>query len=178
MKEGEMKKIVVLVAMIVLIVAGVGYAESQKKAAPQQAKAAEVSADQMAEMLAKKKAELNGTEWNIKLTPMGGGHGKAENDVLSFVNDKVTSKNLEQSGYVSTNFSVRLLEDGTFTWETMQTSEKEGVAFWRGDISPDGVMRGVISKRDKKDNASDFNFVSVSTHKVAPVEPQPVPVKK
>ena len=168
-----MKKIVVLVVMAVFIAVGVGYAESQKKAAP---KAAEISADQMAEMLAKKKAELNGTEWNIKLTPMGGGHGKAENDALSFANDKIASKNLEQRGYGPTNFTVRLQDDGTFTWETMQTSEKEGVAFWRGDIK-DGVMRGVLSKRDKKNNTSDFNLVSTGSQAAAKPAPEVSPAK-
>ena len=53
----------------------------------------------------------------------------------------------------------------------MQTSEKDGVAFWRGDIGPDGIMRGVLSKRDLKNNTKDFNFVSTGSKKVAPPAP-------
>lgn len=112
---------------------------------------------------AKKKAELNGKEWNVELRAAGAaGKSKAEADVISFAEDKVISKNLSTQGFAASGFTVRLEEDGTVIWETMQTSEKSGTAFWRGDIGPDGIMRGVLSKRDAKGNVKDFNFVSVA----------------
>ena len=162
-----MDKITVLAVIAVLIASSLVYAEV---ALPP------ISTE---EVLAKKKTDLNNTEWTIEVKPMGG-KGKAENDTIVFTDGQVVSKEMEQSGYVPTNFSVRLLEDETFTWETMQTSEKDGVAFWRGDIGPDGIMRGVISKRDNKNKTSDFNFVSVNMQKIAPVlEPsQPAVVQE
>ena len=171
------KKVVLVIVVMVFIVAGIGYVESQEDtaSAPEQA-TVPLSADQMAEMLAQGKVELNNTEWDITLTPMDGGRGKPENDVLSFTDDKVASKNLEQGGYGPTNFTARLQDDGTFTWETMQTSEKEGVAFWRGDIN-DGVMRGVLSIRDKKNNTTDFNFVSTGSQTVAKPAPEVPPAE-
>ncbi len=112
-------------------------------------------------VVAKKKAELNGKEWNIELRPSGAsGKIRPETDVISFAEDKVVSKALSGSGFAATNFSTRLEEDGTVVWETMQVSEKAGTAFWRGDIGPDGIMRGVLSKRDAKGNIKDFNFAS------------------
>lgn len=118
------------------------------------------AAGNMQELVAKKKAELNGTEWTIQMKQMGG-RGKSETDVISFAEDKVTSKNLSALGYSASSFTVRVENDGTVIWETMQSSEKEGNAFWRGDIK-DGVMRGVLSKRNKSGSGPDFNFVSVS----------------
>ena len=134
------------------------------------------------DILATKKAALDNSEWIIELKPMAGGKGKskAEQDTLLFSDGKISSGNLVKAGYNTTNYTLRILEDNeTLTWETMQTSEKDGVAFWRGDIGPDGIMRGVLSKRDLKNNTKDFNFVSTGSKKVAPpvppVESAPAP---
>ena len=127
------------------------------------------------EMIAKKKVELNGTQWAIDVKPMSG-KGKADKDVLNFMDGKIGSKNMEARGFSSTNFSMRLLEDNeTYTWETMQISEKDGTVFWRGDIGSDGVMRGVMSIRNKKNAVSDYNFVSAESKKIS-MEAAPAPV--
>lgn len=111
------------------------------------------------ELIEKKKAELNWTEWTVEMKPMTG-KGKPETDVITFADGKVGSKNLVAlGGFAPSNFTVRLEDDGTVIWETMQTSEKDGIAFWRGDVK-DGIMRGVLSRRDKKDRPTDFNFHS------------------
>ncbi len=126
------------------------------------------------DILATKKAALDNSEWTIELKSMAGGKGKSkgEQDTLIFSDGKISSANLAKAGYNTTNFTLRMLEDNeTLTWETMQTAEKDGVAFWRGDIGPDGVMRGVLSKRDLKNNTKDFNFVSTGSKKVAPPAP-------
>lgn len=124
------------------------------------------------DVLAAKTAEMNNTEWTIEVRSMAAGKAKAEKDTLHFADGKVSSANLEKAGYGASNFTTRLLEDSeTLAWETMQNSEKDGVAFWRGDIGADGVMHGVLSKRDLKDNAKDFSFVSTGSKKVAPPAP-------
>lgn len=129
--------------------------------------------DKAQEAITKKKVEINQTQWSIE-TKLMSGKGKAEKDILNFSDNKVSSKNMEAKGYAPTNYSVRILEDNeTYTWETMQISEKEGVAFWRGDIGSDEVMRGVVSIRDKKNNVTDYNFHSVEKTKLAPVVPPP-----
>lgn len=167
-----MRKII-LATMIVLTAIGAASAETKKKQTTKdivtKQATSQIPATKIAELAAKKKAELNGTEWAIQTKPMGGGRGKTETDLISFSEDKVISKNLATLGYAATNFTVRTEEDGTVIWETMQTSEKDGIAFWRGDIN-DGVMRGVLSKRDKKDNAFDFSFVSASSTSAPKVE--------
>jgi len=110
------------------------------------------------ELVAAKKAELNNTEWAITITPISG-KGRAETDVISFVNNRVVSANLSNAGFSATGFTVRVKKDGIVTWETMQKDGKGRAAFWRGDIK-DGVMRGALRKRDSKGRLSDFSFVS------------------
>jgi len=157
-----MKKIIIALIAVsfIVLVTGAVFAAPQQQTVTQTV--SQTPTAKLEEIIAKKKAELNGKEWTVAMKPMSG-KGKAETDVISFFEDKVMSKNLAALGYAATNFSVRLEEDGTVIWETMQTLEKDGMAFWRGDIGTDGVMRGVLSKRDKKDNAYDFSFVSVSS---------------
>jgi len=179
-----MKKLIMILLALGFIVVNSGsvfaewFAKGQpeKSAAPQKAAAPQVLSkkqnNKIQDMIAKKKLEINGTEWAIETKPMSG-KGKVEKDVLSFMDSKVSSKNMGVKGFAATNFSMRLLEDNeTYTWETMQISEKEGTAFWRGDISTDGVMRGVVSIRDKKNKVSDFNFHSLSSTKIAAEPPQ------
>jgi hypothetical protein len=158
-----MKKIMALAIVAAVLATGAAYAElgQVEKMATEEAT---VAAPQVVvitpELVAKKKAELNGTTWNISLSPMGG-KGKAEADVITFADDKVISANLEKQGFAASSFSVRMQDDGTVTWETMQISETAGAAFWRGDLN-NGIMRGVLSKRDKRNNVKDFNYVSVA----------------
>lgn len=166
-----MNKVIAVSAAAVLTMAGLSYAQDETQSAmPEKIVTKSVVVTQDA--LAAKKAELNNTEWTIELKSMVAGKSKGEADTLLFTDGKVSSANLGKSGYNTTNFTLRMLEDNeTLTWETMQTSEKDGVAFWRGDIGPDGVMRGVLSKRDLKNNTKDFNFLSTGSKKVTPPAP-------
>lgn len=154
-----MNKVIAVSVVAVLTMAGASYAAE--------------------DILAAKKAALDNSEWAIDLKSMAGVKGKSngEQDTLLFSDGKVSSANLEKAGYGASNFTTRILEDSeTLAWETMQNSEKDGVAFWRGDIGADGVMHGVLSKRDLKDNAKDFSFVSTGSRKVAPpAPPAPAP---
>ena len=178
------KLIVVLLALGFLVVNSTfvfaeWFAKGQpEKAATSSATAPAISkkqASKIQDMVAKKKLELNGTEWVVNVKPMSG-KAKADKDTLSFIDNKVSSKNMGAKGFTSTNYSMRLLEDNeTYTWETMQASEKEGTAFWRGDIGSDGVMRGVVSVRNKKNAVSDFNFYSTENKKII-IEAEPAPV--
>ena len=162
-RKKQMNKVIVVSVVTILTLGGLSYAAEEKVVTKSVIPAQDV--------LAAKTAELNNTEWTIELKSMAGGKAKAEKDTLHFADGKVSSANLGKAGYGASNFTTRLLEDGALAWETMQSSEKDGVAFWRGDMGADGVMRGVLSKRDLKDNAKDFSFVSTGSQKVAPIVP-------
>jgi len=177
-----MKKLVVVLLVLGFLVMNSTsvFAEWFAKGDPEKAAAPAVpqavskkQASKIQDMIAKRKIELNGTQWEIEVKPMSG-KAKSEKDTISFADNKVSSRNMGLKGFEATNFSMRLLEDNeTYTWETMQVSENAGSAFWRGDIGSDGVMRGVLSIRDKKNKTSDFNFYSLASNKIA-AEPAPV----
>jgi hypothetical protein len=170
-KEGEKMKKVLVAAVVLIFTAGVCFAQkpSGRRAL---VVAPVVSAEELA---AQKKSELNATEWNIEVKAMAS-KGRGENDVVSFADEKVVSKNLQKQGFNPTSFTVRVQEDGTVTWETMQTSADNGSAFWRGDIL-NGIMRGVLMRKDKRGNVTDYNFSSLSSQRTVASEPvvvQPV----
>jgi len=171
-----MKRIwLMLIVSVMCIALSFSIAQAAKKDAPKaaatKAKAAPAVVnpeEEMQKILAKKKAELNNTEWTIELTPMNNPKGNKITDMLRFVDDKISVKNMESLGFGSSNFTLRLQDDGTATWETMQTSAKEGVAFWRGDLLSETVMVGVLSKRDTKAKVSDYSFKSTVKTAITP----------
>ncbi len=110
------------------------------------------------ELSAAKKQELNGTQWNVTVKPLSGG-GSAESDVIIFSDGQMSSKNLQSAGFEATDFTVRVEEDGTVIWETMQVDGKDNFAFWRGDIN-EGVMRGVLTQKDNSGRTFDFSFTN------------------
>lgn len=101
-------------------------------------------------------AVIEGTSWPVELSPMGG-EGKPVKDTISFAGRQVTSKHLEESGYLTSNFTLTIGGDGVPVWETMQTNEGVGVAFWRGEFHGDS-MRGILSKQLKEGVTQDFSF--------------------
>ena len=127
----------------------------------------------LAELISQKRAELDGTQWTIELTPMLGETktdrrgrpiapqpAEVKTDVVVFAEGKVISNGLSEAEFPPANYNVRVHEDETVTWETMHSLENGDLAFWRGDIGPDGVMRGVLSRRDAQGSVSNFDFVS------------------
>ena len=105
-------------------------------------------------------AKLNGTQWAVTVTPMGGDPGKtpkSKQDTLSFHGPQMTSEWLAKEGYGNSNFTLRLEDDGSAVWETMQSKEGGHLVFWRGNVQ-EGVMRGVVSKRTPEGVSTDFGF--------------------
>jgi hypothetical protein len=110
----------------------------------------------------RKLGELNNTEWAIDLTLMTA-KGKKETDVISFKNNQVSVAGFAKKGFPTTNFTLTVQEDGTLIWETMQTSEKSGIAFWRGELDPKmQTMRGVVSHQIDPNKKQDYSFVSTA----------------
>ncbi|MFH1782908.1 MAG: hypothetical protein ABH848_04770 [Candidatus Omnitrophota bacterium] len=108
------------------------------------------------------KKKLNDTSWEITLRNSA---GQEEMDIVSFKDYKVVSRKMLVEGFNPSNFTVRMKGERKIIWETMQTSEKKGVAFWRGDIfasdiEKGAVMRGVLSWHIKDGVKRDYNFNS------------------
>lgn len=107
-----------------------------------------------------KPVEINGTTWEIDLhAATKRGKARSEKDTLIFSEGKFTSKNFEAQGYSAVGYSVRLGNDNSTIWETMQAEEGKGRIFWRGVIDPQTMqIRGVFCKQSTRGKMQDFNF--------------------
>lgn len=113
--------------------------------------------EQMTSGAIKKAEDLDTTEWEIRLSAVGGGEQRA--DVLSFIQGKFISAQLNTTGYSASNYSLTIEDSGKIIWETMQTSPA-GTASWRGEIEQ-GKMRGILSLRQEGSQPQDFSFISI-----------------
>ena len=130
----------------------------------EKAKAEEKKAEaQKRTMLEKSKREaLNGTEWKIELVSLVD-RNKKMSDTLVFKDNQVFSRNFSSRGFPASNYTITPQEDGMVVWETMQTSETEGVLFWRGDVAIDlTAMRGILSCQFSGGKNEDYSFSSVN----------------
>ncbi len=110
--------------------------------------------------------ELDNTEWQIELTPLSG-KGKKESDAILFKNKQVSIFNFSKKGFPSTNFTLTVQPDGNIVWETMQTSDKSGIAFWRGEMDATmQKMSGILSHQIDDKTKQDFSFVSIGKKSV------------
>ncbi len=163
-----------------LLVVGISITLFCTIAGPIWAKKGLTEAEEKAKALAEAKSELNNTNWKIELKPMVTGRRKpkgSEEDTLRFVNNQVISDKLEAEGFSSSNYTVRIKrkDNDIIIWETMQASEKKGVAFWRGEIRND-KMRGVLSWHVSENKKKSYNFAS-KAKEIIPEEielPEPV----
>ena len=160
-------------------VAGAGSATVFAKDGPAPEQPPAVTAAPMTERspLDKKKdeirARLDGTAWTIELRPMEE-TGKLQSDTLSFTTRSVTSTRLSKAGYGGSNYSLNIADDGSASWETMQTGEGKGNAFWKGELSEERV-RGVLSEQGADGKAQNFTFNGTQTSGPKPAAAAAVP---
>lgn len=162
-----MKRIILAVAVLGFLVMAVdcALAAEKKKTAPATkttTTVTEVSPLARREAEANAKETLAAKEWTVYLTATGAKKAKAETDILTFSEDKLSSKNLSSNGYPISNITVTVQENGTIIWETMQTKENGDMAFWRGELEGE-AMRGVLSLQPVKGSVQDFSFTNVAS---------------
>ncbi|MFH0985413.1 MAG: hypothetical protein V1882_07730 [Candidatus Omnitrophota bacterium] len=109
-------------------------------------------------LILEKKAELNGSSWTVKIESQSKKGDLVGEDTLLFQNDKFRSERADKIGYNSTNYTLTVQEQGPTIWETMQTSKKGEVCFWRGEWK-DKVMTGIISRQLEK-GSEEYYFTS------------------
>jgi hypothetical protein len=120
--------------------------------------------DALRKMILEKKGELNGSSWSIKIDSQAKKGELLGEDTLNFQNDKFSSERSKKIGYTSTNYTLTVQEAGPTIWETMQTSKKGEVCFWRGEWKDD-VMTGIISRQLEK-GAEEYYFTSSSRKEI------------
>ena len=130
--------------------------------APKADKAIEKELSDRRDAVAKKMTQLNNTEWQIEMTPLSG-KGKKELEIVTFKNNQVSFANFSKKGFPMTNITLTIQNDGSVIWETMQTSEKAGICFWRGEMDKTMAnMRGVLSHKVDDKTKDDYSFASSS----------------
>jgi len=115
----------------------------------------------------RKRKEIDNMQWEVDMVLVSG-KGKKETDTIIFKEGMVSSSNFGKKGFKPTNYSVNVQADNTVVWETMQNSEKNGVAFWRGEMNENmDTMRGIISHRIDDKKKDDYSFLSLSKKPIA-----------
>ena len=165
-----MKKISKWTGIVLITLFGLNMAVSGLYAAEKEdeaAKAKKAAQEKKREMIQEAKDSFNNTDWAIKLIPTGEDREsrKEEEDILHFSGYKFRSDKLINETFKPTNYTVRLKgKDGSrVIWETMQTSESKGVAFWRGEFQKDGSVQGVLSWHVSDEDRRDFSFSGEKT---------------
>jgi hypothetical protein len=106
--------------------------------------------------------ELENTLWRVNFKQITQSEKKETfTDVIRFKTGKVEIESLTSQGFSPTSYSITVKGEtyNIVVWETMQTSEKKGLAFWKGEIE-EGKMRGVLSRHLGEKTVKDYSFYS------------------
>lgn len=108
-------------------------------------------------------AGLDKTVWTVAVKPKEETKVKYPHfDKIAFKGDKVYSEYLLAEGYLASNYSLTIQDDGTLVWETMQFKQgTEDRAFLRGEINS-AAMRGSIVLRPKEGRDATFDYSTIS----------------
>jgi type II secretory pathway pseudopilin PulG len=172
-----MKKIILalVVFSIAVVACGPAFAASKKASERERAR---IEAEKAVKDLARKQAGqkatdlLNSKEWVIYLSPTGNSAGKrlpVITDVLTFKEGRVSSKHLTAGGFGESYYTLTVYDSGTAVWETMQRTDKEDLAFWRGELRGDSLT-GVMNIQTAKGVREEYSF---GMNAPAPALPQP-----
>jgi len=126
-------------------------------------------------MIKAAKEKLNNTVLEIELSQMTAEPKKETfKDTLRFSDNKIESDKLKAEGFPATNYTVSMSGEDIVVWETMQTSEKKGLAFWKGELE-NGVMRGVLSRHLDEKTVKDYSFASTKVEAVEAPKEEAIP---
>jgi len=120
---------------------------------------------------------LNSKEWIIYLYPSGVSAGKklpVITDVLTFKDGKVSSKVFSAKGFGESNYTLTAYDNGLGVWETMQRTEQEDLAFWRGELRGDSLT-GVMNMHTARGAIEEYSF---GMNAPAPAPKVEAPAKK
>ncbi|OLS15356.1 MAG: hypothetical protein RBG13Loki_1030 [Promethearchaeota archaeon CR_4] len=177
-----MVKRIGIVFILILGLVSFSLAAEKKEAVTkkEKPKAAEVKKDDgMVKKIQDAIKELDKTLWNINVTQITSSEKKEKyTDKIRFKDDTVAIETLVSQGFPATSFTITIKgdENNIIIWETMQSSEKKGLAFLKGELE-EGRMRGVLSRHIDEKTVKDYSFYSTSKEviqeEVLPAETTP-----
>ena len=119
--------------------------------------------------LKKAKVILESQDWIIFLNSLTA-RGAKEEDVLTFSEGRVISRNLFVKGYPQVRYALSFSQEGSVSWEAVAESESGSLASWRGELQGESSMRGILSLQAKNGSLEDFFFESTASNEAR--EPQ------
>jgi hypothetical protein len=163
-----------LAVSLIMCFVSVSVAAENKEAGPS---AIEVKQDeeQMAKRVEEARKGLNNTKWQVTFNQITQAEKKDSfTDTISFKDGKVEVAGLTSQGFNAPGFTLSIKRQNTIVWETMQTGEKKGLAFWKGEIEND-KMRGMLSRHIDEKTIKDYAFYSTAKEMIieAPVVANP-----
>lgn len=158
------KTVFVIIAVLVISSQAVPQVWARaKKTKPEHGvseKSRKLSAKKAKEILVQKRADLEGTEWDVEMK-LPSGEKKSE-DRLLFKEKQFLSEGFALQGLKPADYSLSMKDDGAIIFETMQPGEDGGMVFWRGEFSPDSTaLRGIVSQVSADQKATDLYFSGV-----------------
>jgi len=100
--------------------------------------------------------ELEGTEWQITITPTSASAGKIPvEDTLIFTDGTFNTPGYEKKGFGNAIITLSLKGEMT-TWRAMQRKDGE-ILHWRGDFK-DKYMKGIISLQLSGQDVKNYSF--------------------
>ena len=163
-----MRKIFLCSLALILFIIQPAWAESKATALKKDEEAKQA---EMRKKLEEKKAEINGSEWHVQVKQQAKVPGAkpvfGNEDVLTFQNGQFHSKSTEDFGYTPTNYTLTIQQQGPTVWETMQTSGKGEITFWRGEWTGE-VMTGVMTRQVEEGKTEEYSFSTTSTKRISP----------
>jgi hypothetical protein len=177
-----MIKKIFIVFMLVSGIISIAVAAEKKETGKEQEKPKTAEVKQNKEMAGKindAEKSLNNTRWQVNFSQLTQAEKKEKfTDKISFKDGKVEIGTLASQGFPGTSFTITIKGDDNniIVWETMQTSEKKGLAFLKGEIE-EGRMRGVLSRHLDEKTVKDYSFYSTGKEVIqeeAPAVPQAV----
>lgn len=150
-----------VIAVGILSVSGYeAYARPKKQKPAASQAGSSKDAKRTKEILAKKRQDLENTSWVIEFAPAPSDKtGQKKADSIGFKNNQFFSEGSLSKGFKPTNYSLNMQDDGAIIFETMQTSEKEGTLFWRGEFAQGAnTLKGMISEVFPDQKTQDTYF--------------------
>lgn len=132
-----------------------------------QGRDAEKKKAEILKKIEEKKKEINGSEWKVTIKSMSGEGALNGADVLTFQDTVFRSRSSSKAGFTPTNYTLTVSEseEGPTVWETMQTSGKGNVMFWRGEWLGD-KMTGVINRQLEDGKSEEYIFSSSAMQEI------------
>jgi hypothetical protein len=150
-------------------------ASEEKAAVKETPKMTKADMEKMRVLREKKKGELNNWSWDID-TALLSGKGAKQKDNITIQDNKFFSEGFVKEGFPASNFTLSVQDNGVTVVETMQTSEKKGMIFWRVEFDPTlAACKGILSRQLPGNKTEDYSFISTAKK---PVSNNPAPEEK